>query len=34
MKIDYYIVEYGESGLYRHFHRSLANYVRNFVNVF
>ena len=31
MKIDYYIGEYSESELWRHFHRSLDNFVRNFV---
>ena len=31
MKIDYYIREYSESELWRHFQRSLANFVRNFV---
>ena len=31
MKIDYYIGEYSEIELWRHFHRSLANFVRNFV---
>jgi len=31
MKIDYYIGEYSQSELWRHFHRSLANFVRNFV---
>ena len=31
MKIDYYIGEYSESELWRHFHRSLGNFVRNFV---
>jgi len=34
MKIDYYIADYGKSELYRHFHRCLANFIRNFANNF